>query len=534
MEDLSLLLDKSKAAFMDTEDYRILLSYRTRDNRLSFDERQSIIKNLDIIFSQVFKRLKTDSPSLTESDLLYCALSAVGIETIAIAECLTVTADAVRMRKCRLREKLSATCYVTFFGEAKRNNIQSVTQQTEEPHFTELTLLPDSKQKQKAMKTGMNFGMAVSQCYRKCFTYNGRARRAEFWYFFLFATIILNSYWVVHYLMTSSLIPVVSESTATIIRGIDVLLHWIAELSIIIPMLAVIVRRLHDRGMPGWISILIYLFPNLIYSLFCYLQNKHWDEIKEALEYQFDALIAFIIAYLIIILLVLSTFIVRIIMMSKRGDVGPNDYGADPIEVYEPNGTGFAVLKDKQLIACLVLIIIGTWGVFTLFSKDQARTNIDSDNMSEQQAIEIVKSMEEFIENHNMVGVQYTSQLSCPIMIDGKIISKDDENYFKRDTVIIKPYNGTGNSNPPVLFSNFRHILPNYDVIKIEDESDEYWIVQCQKSYAKWLKNSYDELRLEIKKDSYQPLNLTAHFGGITYKIEDIVFGENSQVSLIN
>ncbi|SDN44841.1 DUF805 domain-containing protein [Polaromonas sp. JS666] len=83
----------------------------------------------------------------------------------------------------------------------------------------------------------MNFGQAISTCFSKYVTFTGRASRPEFWWFFLFQIIVL------------------------IVTGmISNILYGIAALAMLLPGIAVGVRRLHDIGKTGWL-LLIGLIP---------------------------------------------------------------------------------------------------------------------------------------------------------------------------------------------------------------------------------------------------------------------------------
>ncbi len=92
----------------------------------------------------------------------------------------------------------------------------------------------------------MNYYMDV---LRKYFVFSGRARRKEYWMFFLFnllATIVLA--------FIDSAIGMYSTE-----NGIG-LLSGVYSLAVLIPSLAVGVRRLHDTGKSGW-WLLIALVP---------------------------------------------------------------------------------------------------------------------------------------------------------------------------------------------------------------------------------------------------------------------------------
>jgi len=92
----------------------------------------------------------------------------------------------------------------------------------------------------------MNYYMDV---LRKYFVFSGRARRKEYWMFFLFnllATIVL--------VFIDSAIGMYSAE-----NGIG-LLSGLYSLAVLIPSISVGVRRLHDTGKSGW-WMLIALVP---------------------------------------------------------------------------------------------------------------------------------------------------------------------------------------------------------------------------------------------------------------------------------
>lgn len=69
-----------------------------------------------------------------------------------------------------------------------------------------------------------SFGAAIKTCFNKFASFEGRANRSEYWYWWLF-TFLLN------------FVPFVG---------------WIAALVTLIPSISVAVRRLHDIGKSGW------------------------------------------------------------------------------------------------------------------------------------------------------------------------------------------------------------------------------------------------------------------------------------------
>lgn len=109
----------------------------------------------------------------------------------------------------------------------------------------------------------MSFADAIKSCFSQYVGFAGRARRSEFWYFYLF-TIIVS-------IIASVLQRAVSNSSSGVITGI-------VGLALILPSLAVGVRRLHDTGRSGW-WILIGLIPVIgtIVLIVFYVQDSHSD-----------------------------------------------------------------------------------------------------------------------------------------------------------------------------------------------------------------------------------------------------------------
>lgn len=70
----------------------------------------------------------------------------------------------------------------------------------------------------------MTFVDSIKTCFNKYATFEGRAKRSEFWWFWLACFVV-------------GYVPVIG---------------WIASLGALIPIIAVGVRRLHDTNHCGW------------------------------------------------------------------------------------------------------------------------------------------------------------------------------------------------------------------------------------------------------------------------------------------
>jgi uncharacterized membrane protein YhaH (DUF805 family) len=97
----------------------------------------------------------------------------------------------------------------------------------------------------------MNFGTAIKTVFTKYADFKGVASRSEYWWFSLFSLIMSG---VLNVLMGDPNDP------NAVVSGISLL--W--SLGILIPSLAVSVRRFHDAGFSGkW--LLLYLVPTILF-----------------------------------------------------------------------------------------------------------------------------------------------------------------------------------------------------------------------------------------------------------------------------
>jgi uncharacterized membrane protein YhaH (DUF805 family) len=98
----------------------------------------------------------------------------------------------------------------------------------------------------------MSFQDAVRTCLtQKYADFSGRARRSEYWWFYLFTVLVI--------VVLEVLFAVLAQASSTlgVIFGF---LFFVGALGLIVPGLGVGVRRLHDTGKSGW-WLLIGLVP---------------------------------------------------------------------------------------------------------------------------------------------------------------------------------------------------------------------------------------------------------------------------------
>lgn len=88
----------------------------------------------------------------------------------------------------------------------------------------------------------MSFQEAVQSVFQNYANFNGRARRSEYWFFVLFTMCVSIILGIISAIFSGS------EAMSTILSVIT----GIFSLAILVPQLAVGVRRLHDVGKSGW------------------------------------------------------------------------------------------------------------------------------------------------------------------------------------------------------------------------------------------------------------------------------------------
>ena len=95
----------------------------------------------------------------------------------------------------------------------------------------------------------MNFGRAISTCLSRYATFSGRASRPEFWWFFLFQ------------ILASVAASMLGDTVAALV-----------SLALLLPALAVGVRRLHDIGKSGWWQLLVLTGIGLLVLIYWWVQ----------------------------------------------------------------------------------------------------------------------------------------------------------------------------------------------------------------------------------------------------------------------
>jgi uncharacterized membrane protein YhaH (DUF805 family) len=166
----------------------------------------------------------------------------------------------------------------------------------------------------------MTFKDAVKTCFRKYFTFSGRASRSEYWWFTAFCA-------------AGGFVSAFVESFINAASGTPdgpTLLSGAFNLVTFIPTLSAGWRRMHDTGRSG----LFLLYPLIAMVGFGTFVAMFADPVmlNETPEALFQGLFGIIVAVSLFVL-VLSPFLV-LWWLTRRSQPGSNQYGPNPHEVH--------------------------------------------------------------------------------------------------------------------------------------------------------------------------------------------------------
>jgi uncharacterized membrane protein YhaH (DUF805 family) len=148
----------------------------------------------------------------------------------------------------------------------------------------------------------MGFGEAVRTCLRKYVDFNDRARRAEYWWFVLFAILVGVAAGILDRLIAGDV--AMRQGPISVITS----------LALLLPSLAVSVRRLHDIDRTGWWIVIFYVV--VVALAFIAIAAAFTGNASTAL---------------VILLAIGALSVWLIVWFASRGTNGPNRFGPDPL-----------------------------------------------------------------------------------------------------------------------------------------------------------------------------------------------------------
>lgn len=150
------------------------------------------------------------------------------------------------------------------------------------------------------------------KCLRNYVTFEGRARRSEFWYFVLFSFL---------FMVVARIIDVLLFEGATLLSS----LLW---LGLLLPYISVSVRRLHDTGRSGKLLLAYFIFGFILSAAVAYLGLQSLAELLNGAEVNLSTTQLVVLGTGGVINFVWSIFF--LVWYCLPGMRGENAYGADP------------------------------------------------------------------------------------------------------------------------------------------------------------------------------------------------------------
>lgn len=138
----------------------------------------------------------------------------------------------------------------------------------------------------------MSFGQSIKSVFRQYATFTGRARRSEYWWFALFNFLVSLPaqvlFFVVYFREIWPAITAVDSQgnpSGAALNDINVgavaasyIPMLLVSLALLLPGLAVVVRRLHDTGRSGWwYWISLVPFVGIALLVFMFLDGQAYD-----------------------------------------------------------------------------------------------------------------------------------------------------------------------------------------------------------------------------------------------------------------
>ena len=191
----------------------------------------------------------------------------------------------------------------------------------------------------------VSFGDAIKLGFNGYVKFSGRSTRAEYWWWTLFSLILIPLLtWIIDWVVFKT-----EYGPVRVLSG----------LALLLPGIAVSVRRLHDINKSGlWLLwwFLIWLVPYIIIALgllmafggfLTSLETENWD--------QTGTWILLFVGIALLAVTSIALVIWWIIWFVKEGDLGPNQYGPDPrVDVSYSSEADIVIERtsDDFLLSC--------------------------------------------------------------------------------------------------------------------------------------------------------------------------------------
>ena len=150
---------------------------------------------------------------------------------------------------------------------------------------------------------------------RNSFVYTGRARRAEYGWFFLFGLLIVFTLWLLTWATEILKLNVLSA----LLDGFGIFFDYL----LLIPSLSVTARRLHDLGHSGWWQLVfapLLLLDLILWTTVGGISDEHIEQFSEIYP-----------AVMIGVgLCSIASLCLTLLLLFRDGEKNANKYGVSP------------------------------------------------------------------------------------------------------------------------------------------------------------------------------------------------------------
>jgi uncharacterized membrane protein YhaH (DUF805 family) len=119
---------------------------------------------------------------------------------------------------------------------------------------------------------GIGFVPAVKRAFQKYAIFTGRASRSEFWWWALANAIVVTVLYALMFVLAFAGMTPDGEPGRALIVPTVLLVVWC--LGVIIPTIAVSIRRLHDAGYSGWFYLFSIFGLGIVTLVLCAMETS--------------------------------------------------------------------------------------------------------------------------------------------------------------------------------------------------------------------------------------------------------------------
>ena len=188
----------------------------------------------------------------------------------------------------------------------------------------------------------LSLPQAVRQCLRSYAQFNGRATRAEFWWWVLVSNLAIVAAAIVDAVLTVIFLAL----------GVPFIgpLAFLLIIGVFLPSLAVAVRRLHDTGRSGWwllawygidfVASLVFVISLVLLVVFFAFGFGEENGFLVGQSAGGWILLIFALALALVALAaILAVYVWALVWLVRQGQPGPNQHGPDPRALNDEEGS---------------------------------------------------------------------------------------------------------------------------------------------------------------------------------------------------